>query len=163
MPACVGNQMTGGCEGTPRNRSNLIEYNRVSANGDNGISFALRGPADVVMLPWANVARYNTSNGNTGSGVAVDPNSRYNLVLGNTANSNQESGINVARGALSNRITGNRASANVIFDGSDGNMDDPATPGTNEDCDANTWSGNTFGSGLTPGKVNQPCVRGHTP
>ncbi len=157
MPACNGNAMTGDCPNTPRNQWNLVEYNRAEYNGGDGIAFALFGPADVVVLPWSNTARYNNSNANVRDGISVAPNSRYNVVTGNTANGNQRNGINVSQGAASNRLTSNYASRNYVWDGSDGNMDDPNTTAANEDCDHNVWSGNTFGT------VNQRCVRGHTP
>ena len=105
-----------------------ITGNQVVASGRDGIS--LFAPVSDTLVE-ANVVRNNGRHG-----INVQNGSRRNLVRNNQATGNVQNGILVA--GQNNRILGNRARSNGSTDLRDAN------PGNT--CDANIWSGNTFGT-----------------
>jgi parallel beta-helix repeat protein len=126
---CVGIALHNGSTG------NTVTGNWATANGGPGIS--------VDSGSTQNTVQNNTTTANN-IGVAVgDGGTSSNTVQGNITTLNIL-GIWVGHGASSNTIQGNTALNNRDWDLEDQN------PG----CDANTWSGNTFG------KANQPCAAG---
>ncbi len=83
----------------------------------------------------------STLNGNGDSGVAIDGHSQAITVQNSTADGNTV-GVYIGSGSTNNVITSNQAFSNSSYDLED----------QNSACDANTWSGNSFGS------ANQGCI-----
>jgi parallel beta-helix repeat protein len=122
--------------------STWISSNIVTENETNGVLVTGNSAYSVVR---GNIADRNARS-NQGCGIAVR--STRVTVHSNTANENGAlfgypgSGICLHAGASSNVVRDNSAFDNVVFDLVD----------ENAGCDANTWSGNRFGT------ANQPCI-----
>lgn len=120
--AVFSNQGTG-----PLNEGNVIEDNTVTANG---FGFLGARPGDGIrtfLRANSNVIRNNVVTDNAGSGILIPSGSLSNQILTNTSLGNAR-----------------QAAAGTRFDLHDANLDPP--------CDANVWSGNTFGT------ANQACT-----
>lgn len=132
----------------PGAANNTIRGNTVSGSTLDGIAVFIGGG-----LNTGNVIEGNnvTANGfgllaaRPGDGIRLFGRANQTIVRNNTVTANAGSGITVANNALSNTITGNisldnarQAAAGTRFDLHDLN---PA-------CDANVWSGNTYGTAV---------------
>ncbi|HVL99780.1 MAG TPA: right-handed parallel beta-helix repeat-containing protein [Egibacteraceae bacterium] len=142
--------------GTPPNDATVIRNNRVSETGKSthemdphahGITVMRMGPA-FVRPPNDVTIEGNNSSHNFGHGISVaGRESRGHTIRNNVVNRNRGAGILLEgpseglAGVTDSTLTGNRGRNNAI-DGVDGN----------DDCGANRWTRNRFGT------VNQPCV-----
>lgn len=134
------------------NVENLIAGNKVRTTGAetqeldsfaDGISSMAQGPIGTVTCTSPdNTIVGNTTMDNERHGVSLHRTVEDTEVSDNVANRNGGSGVYVADEAAGNTLTGNRAHQNDDEDGLDGN----------DDCGANTWLRNRFGS------INQECV-----
>lgn len=114
-----------------------VRSNTITANGMHGVVLSgLTGGASVVA---------NTIAHNGGDGVLIGDLATLHLVQGNQIVGNLANGVHIVRtpiGGGFNRVLGNVALRNARFDLADDNTN----------CDANTWSGNQFGT------RNQSCI-----
>jgi parallel beta-helix repeat protein len=164
---CVGVGISGTTNST-------VEANRISDNASHGVSFTIGGLSSRATA--GNVIRSNVIRGNGGDGVSVGTLAGSNSIIGNVIAGNAQNGVHIVVFSFDqcctlvqgNRITGNGANGvlidqnlpaalpadlrirvlsnvatgNAIFDLAD----------LNENCDNNTWAGNTYGT------RNQPCI-----
>ena len=155
----VGNQADDGIriEG-PGARENVVRSNTVAGSGLDGIavfSNAGTGPQND-----ANLIEGNTVTGNgfallatrPGDGIRTFIRSNGNIIRGNRVTGNAGSGILIPSGSLDNLVTGNTSLDNARQASSTSPRYD--LHDTNQACDNNVWSGNTFGT------ANQACAAG---
>lgn len=133
----------------PGATNNTVRGNTVSANGLDGI--AVFSDQRTGSLNTGNVIEANTVTANgfgllgarPGDGIRTFLRANENTIRNNEVHGNAGSGILIANGSLSNQILTNNSTDNARQPTSGARFD---LHDLNPACDANTWSGNVYGT-----------------
>ena len=112
----------------------VIRNNQVTGNSLDGISIFTIAHDNRVIGNLTELNGYHLEAHRFGSGIIVFGDS--NIVRENVSGRNRADGIEVRLNGTGNRLVQNQAARNKEFDLND----------LNPSCDANVWSGNTFGT-----------------
>lgn len=125
----------------PGTSHNTVVGNVVRRNGLDGIAVFARSTHNYVAGNVVEDNGFHMALHRKGDGIRVFSTGDFNRVEDNDVFDNAASGIRVD--SQHNEIVGNRTGRNAL---NTGGRDAYDLHDTNADCDANTWSGNTFGT-----------------